>query len=162
MALKIWFRFRTTSAGKSLVPCGMDGLAMGCLPVFDDLVAGPADEFENFMVTGLGTVPGIGNILVLARVQFVQQQIYFLFVKIRFRDGLHIIHHIGCHGIDAVEALHVLWDEPPGPPVAECNRTERGEVGKMEESFDAVLSEKLKKIRKVVAAVADGIYGDQF
>ena len=99
---------------------------MGAQGLFDDLVAGLVDQVIDFMITGFGARPGIGDVFVGAGVELIQQEASPCGVIGLAGDPLHIVQYVSGHSIYMVKALEVIGYELAGLLLADVDAMEAG------------------------------------
>ena len=101
----------------------------GCsgLTVFgDDAFCGGVDHFVYFVIARFGSVPGVGDVFVFARMDLVHQEFDFGGVKFGTGYAAHIVYDVAGHGVYFVKALKVSGREAAGTLTADVEAVVAG------------------------------------
>jgi len=66
------------------------------------------------VIAWFGAIPGVGDIVVAAREDFVHQQVDFGGIELAAGDATHVIYDVAGHGIDLIVVLKVGCGKPAG------------------------------------------------
>ena len=87
----------------------------------DHLVGGLVDQGVYFVVTGFGTVPGVGNVFVATGVDFVHEEVDFGRIELATGDAAHLVDDVSSHGVDLVKPLKISSGKAAGALVADVD-----------------------------------------
>ena len=73
------------------------------------------------MIAGFGTGPRVGDILVAAGVDFVEEEVDFGGLELAAGDSAHVVDDVAGHGINLIKALKISGSKPAGALIADID-----------------------------------------